>query len=220
MLAIMSPLLLIPDFNKLSAYSGFFILCCIISIIFILIFEVGTIFLRAKGDPLPMTYSDANGNIFVASEEMLDKAFNYEYFNITMFPLFMGEVLSIFEGNTGILNLYSQQNEPRSMFRQTVITHLSVGALCVVVGSLSYLAYGSLVQDIVLYNLPQQNNLATAVALLYMLNIVGSITMGLQPIYGLFEKQEKSKQEKNEHRPSFDALNETDNQAVIIVEDT
>ena len=63
------------------------------------------------------------------------------------------------------------------------------------VGSLSYLAYGSLVQDIVIYNLPQQNNLATAVALLYMLNIVGSITMTIQPIYGLFEKQEKSKQE-------------------------
>ena len=49
--------------------------------------------------------------------EMLDKAFNYEYFNFAMFPLFMGEVLSIFEGNTGLLNVYSQQNEPRTMFR-------------------------------------------------------------------------------------------------------
>ena len=78
-----------------------------------------------------------------------------------------------------------------------MITHLLVGGLCVVVGSLSYLAYGSLVQDIVIYNLPQQNNLATAVALLYMLNIVGSITMTIQPIYGLFEKQEKAKQETN-----------------------
>ena len=61
------------------------------------------------------------------------------------------------------------------------------------VGCLSYLAYGNLVQDIVIYNLPQQNNLATVVALLYMLNIVGSITMTIQPIYGLFEKQEKAK---------------------------
>ena len=197
MLAIMSPLLLIPDFNKLSAYSGFFILCCIISIVFILIFEVMTIYLRAQGEPLPMTYSDENGSVFIASEGMLDKAFEYEYFNFAMFPLFMGEVLSIFEGNTGLLNVYSQQNEPRTMFRQTVITHLLVGGLCVVVGSLSYLAYGSLVQDIVIYNLPQQNNLATAVALLYMLNIVGSITMTIQPIYGLFEKQEKAKQETN-----------------------
>ena len=87
------------------------------------------------------------------------------------------------------------------------------------VGCLSYLAYGNLVQDIVIYNLPQQNNLATVVALLYMLNIVGSITMTIQPIYGLFEKQEKAKQETNQHRPSFDHLNETENSAVIILEE-
>ena len=117
MLAIMSPLLLVPDFNKLSAYSGFFILCCIISIVFILIFEVATIYLRAQCKPLPMTYSDENGSVFIATDEMVDKAFEYEYFNFAMFPLFMGEVLSIFEGNTGLLNVYSQQNEPRTMFR-------------------------------------------------------------------------------------------------------
>ena len=117
MLAIMSPLLLIPDFNKLSAYSGFFILCCITSIVFILIFEVMTIYWREQGEPLPMTYTDEKGSVFIASDEMLDKAFNYEYFNFAMFPLFMGEVLSIFEGNTGLLNVYSQQNEPRTMFR-------------------------------------------------------------------------------------------------------
>ena len=74
------------------------------------------------------------------------------------------------------------------MFRQTVITHLIVGAMCIAMGVLSYLAYGNMVQDIVLYNLPQESELATLVALLYMLNIVGSITMTIQPIYGLFEK--------------------------------
>ena len=43
------------------------------------------------------------------------EAFKYEYFNFAMFPMFMGEVLSIFEGNVGILNIYSQQNQPRSI---------------------------------------------------------------------------------------------------------
>ena len=33
------------------------------------------------------------------------------------------------------------------------------------------------------------------VAILYMFNIVGSITMTIQPIYGLFEKREKDKEE-------------------------
>ena len=54
-----------------------------------------------------MTYSDENGSVFIASDAMVDKAFEYEYFNFAMFPLFMGEVLSIFEGNTGLLNVYS-----------------------------------------------------------------------------------------------------------------
>lgn len=69
------------------------------------------------------------------------------------------------------------------MFKQTVITHLIVLTLCIIIGTLSYLTYGNLVQDIVLYNLPQDSNLATFVALLYMLNIVGSISMTIQPIY-------------------------------------
>lgn len=37
------------------------------------------------------------------------------------------------------------------------------------------------------------------VAILYMFNIVGSITMTIQPIYGLFEKREKEKEEDASH---------------------
>jgi hypothetical protein len=195
MMALMSPLLLIPDFKKLSAFSGIFILCCVISIICIFVYEIVTVYHRTIGDPLPMTYSDESGKVVTASESRLENAFEYEYFNLAMFPAFMGEVLSIFEGNVGILNIYSQQNEPRSMFKQTLITHIVVGAMCVSMGTLSYLAYGDLVQDIVLYNLPQHSNLATIVAILYMLNIVGSISMTIQPIYALFEKKEKAKEE-------------------------
>ena len=61
MLALMSPLLLIPDFKKLSAFSGFFIACCVASIACIFVFEIVTVYKRANGDPLPMTYSDENG---------------------------------------------------------------------------------------------------------------------------------------------------------------
>lgn len=53
----------------------------------------------------------------VASDEKLATAFDYAFFNFAMLPAYMGEVISIFEGNVGILNIYSQQNEPRSMFR-------------------------------------------------------------------------------------------------------
>ena len=93
MIALMSPILLIPDFKKLSAFSGFFILCCVVSIIFILGFEISILYQRW----------DHNSNQPLASS-----GYHYEMFNFGMFPLFMGEVLSIFEGNVGLLNIYSQ----------------------------------------------------------------------------------------------------------------
>ena len=107
MITLMSPLLLINDFKKLASFSGFFIMCCVVAIICIFAFEILTIYKRANGEPLEMTYSDESGKVAVASEEKLATAFDYEYFNFATFPLFMGEVLSIFEGNVGILNIYS-----------------------------------------------------------------------------------------------------------------
>lgn len=193
MIACVSPLLLIPDFKKLSAFSSFFIFCCITSLVCIVAFEIMTVQQRLSGVPLQLTYSDEKGAVVKASPSRIDKAFEFEYFNVAFFPLFLGEVMSIFEGNVGLLNIYSQQNQPRSMFRQTAITHLVVGVLCIAIGCLSYLAYGDLTQDIVLYNLPQGSKLATLVAILYMFNIAGSITMTIQPIYGLFEKGQARK---------------------------
>ena len=63
MIALMSPLLLIPDFKKLSAASGFFIMCCVTSIICIFVFEFATIYARSEGNPMPMTYSDDTGRV-------------------------------------------------------------------------------------------------------------------------------------------------------------
>ena len=80
-----------------------------------------------------------------ASDDKLEAAFEFEYFNWAMLPPFMGEVMSIFEGNVGILNIYSQQNQPRTMFLQTIVTHVVVGVMCAAMGILSYLAYGNLV---------------------------------------------------------------------------
>lgn len=48
MIALMSPILLIPDFKKLSAFSGFFILCCVVSIIFIFLFEIQVLLFKSS----------------------------------------------------------------------------------------------------------------------------------------------------------------------------
>ena len=63
MIALMSPLLLIPDFKKLSAYSGMFISCCVVSIFSILAYEIYIMYERSLGEQVAMTYSDENGKV-------------------------------------------------------------------------------------------------------------------------------------------------------------
>ena len=107
-------------------------------------------------------------------------------------------------------------------------------------GTLSYATYGSETKDVVLYNLPAGSKLATMVALLYMLNIVGSITMTIQPIYALFEKnqtkqpvverpesaggqaenaQNTSDHQEEEEEKFADALSCTDASTILIDQD-
>ena len=92
-----------------------------------------------------MTFSDELGGVSVATAEQKEEAYDFEYFNYAHFPLFLGEILAIFEGNAGILNIYSQHSEPREMFKNTIMTHLTVGALVISLCAVSYLAYGSMV---------------------------------------------------------------------------
>ena len=68
--------------------------------------------------------------------------------------MFLGEIMAIFEGNAGILNIYSQHSEPRAMFMTTVWTHIAIALMVIGLCTSSYLAYGSMVQDIVFYNIP------------------------------------------------------------------
>ena len=46
--------------------------------------------------------------------------------------------------------------------------------------------------------MPNHSNLSRLVVVMYMLNIVGSFTICIQPIYAIFEKQEPVKKEKEE----------------------
>jgi len=107
MVALLSPLLLLPDFKKLSVFSGIFIGCCVMALIAIFAFEFTAIYNRTNGIEQEMTFSDEDGLVIVATAEQKAEAYNFEYFNFAHFPLFLGEILAIFEGNAGILNIYS-----------------------------------------------------------------------------------------------------------------
>ena len=112
MVALLSPILLLKDFKKLSLFSGIFIGCCFISVIAIFLFEFQAIYYRTHGIDQEMTFSDENGVVSVATAEQKASAYDFEWFDGAHFPLFLGEILAIFEGNAGILNIYSQHSEP------------------------------------------------------------------------------------------------------------
>ena len=92
-----------------------------------------------------MTLTDEFGNVQVATAEQKETAYNFEFFNQAHFPLFLGEILAIFEGNAGILNIYSQHSEPRQMFLNTIWTHIIVGLMVISLCTVSYLAYGNMI---------------------------------------------------------------------------
>lgn len=189
MVALLSPILLLKDFKKLSVFSGIFIGCCFTAVVAIFVYEFTAIYNRTHDIDQEMTFTDELGGVSVATAEQKAEAYNFKWFDQVHFPLFLGEILAIFEGNAGILNIYSQHSEPRAMFENTVLTHITVGFIVISLCTVSYLAYGDMIQDIVLYNMPQHSFMAKVIALMYMLNIVGSFTICIQPIYALFEKE-------------------------------
>jgi len=72
-----------------------------------------------------------------------------------MFPLFMGQSIVLFEMNVSLLNVYAEHKYPKEMYTSTVKTHILVVTLAMLVGWLSYYAFGDEVQEIVLYDLPK-----------------------------------------------------------------
>jgi amino acid permease len=67
MITLMSPILLVPNFQKLSTFSSFVVVCCVVSLIAIFAFELQAIYFRQQGTPMRMTISDETGNVRVAS---------------------------------------------------------------------------------------------------------------------------------------------------------
>ena len=69
MITLMCPILLVPDFKKLSVFSSMFVIFCVIALMAIFAFEVMAIYYRENGTPLPMTYSDETGQVREATAE-------------------------------------------------------------------------------------------------------------------------------------------------------
>lgn len=69
MITLMTPILLVPNFKKLSYFSSMFVVFCVLSLVALFLFELQAISSRQSGDEVQMTYSDEDGVVKVATQE-------------------------------------------------------------------------------------------------------------------------------------------------------
>ena len=79
----------------------------------------------------------------------------YKYMDVSNIPVFCASMMTLFEGNQQILNLYAETNKPKKFY--AIVTSSFVFlliAVAICVGILGYLAYGDKCMTLILYNLP------------------------------------------------------------------
>lgn len=87
-------------------------------------------------------------------------------------------MMSLFEGNQQILNLYSEADHPQEFFTTALVCIIFLTVfVAMTVGYLGYLAFGNGVKSVILYSLPNQDPAAITAKCFYVLTIVGSFVI-------------------------------------------
>lgn len=133
-------------------------------------------------------------------------------FNKDNWTLFIGTAIFTFEGIGLIIPIQESMSHPEKFPRVLFVVMIIITALFTVMGAVSYAAYGSETETVVLLNLPQDDRLVNGVQLLYSAAIMLSTPLQLFPAIritenGLFTKSGKYnpyiKWQKNVYRFCF-----------------
>jgi len=118
-------------------------------------------------------------------------------FNSKDFPLFIGTAVFSFEGIGLVIPIADSMREPRKF--PAALSGVMIALLVIFggAGALSYLAFGSEIQTVVIVNLDSTSKLTQAVQFIYALAILLSVPLQLFPAVrimenGIFERSGKS----------------------------
>ncbi|KAI8879306.1 hypothetical protein K501DRAFT_257006 [Backusella circina FSU 941] len=107
--------------------------------------------------------------------------------NPTHFPLFIGTAAFTFEGIGLVTPITDSMKEPQK-FPQVLTRALSViTVLFILMGAISYMAFGASVETIILLNLPSKDPMVSSIQTLYSLSICLSIPLQLFPAIRIME---------------------------------
>nr|CDI53787.1 related to AVT3-Vacuolar transporter, involved in amino acid efflux from the vacuole [Melanopsichium pennsylvanicum 4] len=109
-------------------------------------------------------------------------------FNSKDFPLFIGTAVFTFEGIGLVIPITESMKEPEKFPRALTGVMAGVMVLFASAGALSYMAFGSEIQTVVITNLPQNSRFVQAMQFLYSIAILLSTPLQLFPALAVLEK--------------------------------
>lgn len=109
-------------------------------------------------------------------------------FNSKSFPLFIGTAVFTFEGIGLVIPITESMSQPERFPKALSGVMVGVMILFATSGALSYSAFGSKVQTVVINNLPQNSKFVQAMQFLYSLAILLSTPLQLFPALSILER--------------------------------
>lgn len=108
-------------------------------------------------------------------------------FNKNDWTLFIGTAIFTFEGIGLIIPIQESMADPRKFPKVMFVVMIIITTLFTVMGAVSYAAYGSHTETVVLLNLPQDNKLVNGVQFLYSMAIMLSTPLQIFPAIKILE---------------------------------
>ncbi len=110
-------------------------------------------------------------------------------FNSKDWTLFIGTAIFTFEGIGLIIPIQESMRDPRKFPRVLGVVMVIITTIFLSMGALSYGAYGSKTQTVVILNMPQDNKFVNAVQLMYSIAILLSTPLQIFPAIRIAETE-------------------------------
>ena len=108
-------------------------------------------------------------------------------FNRKDWTLFIGTAIFTFEGIGLIIPIQESMKHPEKFSKVMLIVMIIISTLFITMGAVSYAAYGSKTETVVLLNLPQDNKMVNGVQFLYSVAILLSTPLQIFPAIRITE---------------------------------
>ncbi|KAK9462732.1 transmembrane amino acid transporter protein-domain-containing protein [Lipomyces oligophaga] len=108
-------------------------------------------------------------------------------FNSKDWTLFIGTAIFTFEGIGLVIPIHESMHKPQQFYSAIGLVMIIITLVYITMGILSYAAYGSNVETVVILNMPQDNKLVNSVQFIYAVAILLSTPLQIFPAIRIME---------------------------------